>query len=161
MTMNTKAIPEQGWTQAKPTTPGAYWVRGNSLTADALVQVKLEQGALWCNLHMRTTEPDFGCGYAVERLSEKFEWLGPLVAPQPPAGPAARKVFIVWNEQAEDGVVFADRSDARYAATGQSAPGSFGDSTLGYTFRDVYADDEPDTRFPIIAVTLPAVGGEA
>ncbi len=68
----------EAWTARKPTEPGAYWVRGNGLEADALVQVKLDDGELWCNLHMRTTEPDFGYGYSIEQLSDDFEWLGPL-----------------------------------------------------------------------------------
>ena len=68
----------EAWTSSKPIEPGAYWVRGNGLEADALVQMKLDDGELWCNLHMRTTEPDFGYGYSVEQLSDDFEWLGPL-----------------------------------------------------------------------------------
>lgn len=66
------------WTNDKPTQPGAYWVRGNGLQAPALIQVKKDEGALWCNLHMNTTEPNFGYGYTVEQLSEEFEWYGPL-----------------------------------------------------------------------------------
>lgn len=66
------------WSRVKPATPGAYWVRGNGLDQDALIQVIDDQGELRCNLHQRTTETDFGYGYAVSDLSEEFEWLGPL-----------------------------------------------------------------------------------
>lgn len=69
-----------GWTEKKPTEEGAYWIRGNGLEADALVQVKQEEGELWCNLHMRNSEPVFACGYTIEQLSSEFEWLGPLQA---------------------------------------------------------------------------------
>jgi hypothetical protein len=69
-----------GWTEKKPTEEGAYWIRGNGLEADALVQVKQEEGELWCNLHMRNSEPDFAYGYTIEQLSSEFEWLGPLQA---------------------------------------------------------------------------------
>ena len=69
-----------GWNEKKPTEEGAYWIRGNGLEADALVQVKQEEGELWCNLHMRNSEPDFDYGYTIEQLSSEFEWLGPLQA---------------------------------------------------------------------------------
>lgn len=69
---------EPSWTHEKPTQPGAYWIRGNSLEEPALIQVKQDCGDLWCNLHMRTTEPDFGYGYSIAQLSDQFEWLGPL-----------------------------------------------------------------------------------
>ena len=68
---------QTGWTEKKPTKEGAYWIRGNGLEADALVQVK-QEGELWCNLHMRNSEPDFDYGYTIEQLSSEFEWLGPL-----------------------------------------------------------------------------------
>lgn len=68
------------WTDRKPTEEGAYWIRGNGLEADALVQVKHEEGELWCNLHMRNSEPVFEYGYTIEQLSSEFEWLGPLQA---------------------------------------------------------------------------------
>lgn len=66
------------WTREKPSQTGAYWVRGNSLEEPALIQVKRDCGELWCNLHMSTTESDFGHGYSIGQLSDKFEWLGPL-----------------------------------------------------------------------------------
>lgn len=80
-------VPE-GWTLDKPTVPGAYWVRGNGLP-EALVVVKCDEGELWCNLHMSTTEQNFGYGFTVEQLDDSFEWLGPLAAtPQPTAAPS-------------------------------------------------------------------------
>ena len=69
---------EQAWSVVKPVSPGAYWIRGNGLDQDALVQVIDDDGELRCNLHQRTTETDFGYGYALDDLSDKFEWLGPL-----------------------------------------------------------------------------------
>ncbi len=66
------------WTHAKPTQPGAYWIRGNLLMEPALVQVKTDRGQLWCNLHMSTTEPDFRHGFCIAQLSDQFEWIGPM-----------------------------------------------------------------------------------
>lgn len=67
------------WTTIKPTSPGAYWVRGNGLEREALIEVINDEGELRCNLHQRTTETDFGYGYSIEQLSVDFEWYGPLV----------------------------------------------------------------------------------
>nr|DAH57279.1 MAG TPA: hypothetical protein [Caudoviricetes sp.] len=66
------------WTNKKPVVPGAYWIRGNGLDQDALIQVVVDECELRCNLHQRTTETDFGYGYALSDLDEGFEWLGPL-----------------------------------------------------------------------------------
>ncbi|WP_313453492.1 hypothetical protein [Stutzerimonas nitrititolerans] len=76
--------PQQGqgepvaWSTSKPTAVGAFWVRGNGLDQDALVQVIDDGGELRCNLHRPTTETDFGYGYAIADLNGDFEWLGPL-----------------------------------------------------------------------------------
>lgn len=80
-----------GWGHAKPSQPGAYWIRGNGLQEDALIQVKHDDGELWCNLHITTTEANFGYGYTIEQLSAEFEWQGPLLAvtPAAPANPCA------------------------------------------------------------------------
>ncbi len=102
---------EPSWTHAKPTQPGAYWIRGNSLEEPALIQVKKDCGELWCNLHMSTTEPDFGHGYCITQLSDQFEWIGPLgSAPasqvdEPPVGkndPLYREAVesVVQNQRA-------------------------------------------------------------
>ncbi|MDH0894660.1 MULTISPECIES: hypothetical protein [unclassified Pseudomonas] len=69
---------ELQWTHHKPDQQGAYWIRGNSLEAPALVQVKLCDDGLWCNLHIRTTEPNFEYGFSIAQLNDQFEWLGPL-----------------------------------------------------------------------------------
>ncbi|MNN46141.1 hypothetical protein D3C81_1605100 [compost metagenome] len=45
-----------------------------------MILVKLDQGELWCNLHMNNTETDFGYGYTIAQLSSEFEWFGPLAA---------------------------------------------------------------------------------
>ena len=78
------------WSTAKPTTAGAFWVRGNGLEQDALVQVIDDDGELRCNLHRPTTETDFGYGYAIADLSDDFEWLGPLSASAEPSAPVER-----------------------------------------------------------------------
>ncbi|WP_225013509.1 hypothetical protein [Pseudomonas aeruginosa] len=72
------SVPE--WTSNKPAVEGAYWVRGNGLVEPFVVLVKLDQGELWCNLHMRNTDTNFGYGYAVDDLNSEFEWCGPLAA---------------------------------------------------------------------------------
>ncbi len=73
-------------------------------------------------------------------------------------GATGKEVFIVWNERAEEGVVFTDRSDAHYAATGRPMPGTFGVSTIGDAFRETFADDAPELQFPMIRATLPVTG---
>lgn len=91
-TENRSSNTEMAWSPAKPIAPGAYWVLGNGLDQDALVQVINDDGELRCNLHRPTTETDFGYGYAISDLSDDFEWLGPLKAapaPQPHAEPVA------------------------------------------------------------------------
>lgn len=67
-----------GWSNQKPTQPGAYWIRGNLLQADALVQVQVVDGVLWCNLHQVNTELRLDYGFTIEQLHQDFEWLGPL-----------------------------------------------------------------------------------
>lgn len=66
------------WTHEKPTQPGAYWIRGNLLQADALVKVQMVDDELWCNLHLVNTEASLVYGYSIAQLSPDFEWLGPL-----------------------------------------------------------------------------------
>lgn len=86
------------WSQIRPAAPDAYWVRGNGLDQDALIQVIDDQGELRCNLHQRTTEADFGYGYAVSDLSEDFEWLGPLYT-HPDAGEVERLRGIIRTHE--------------------------------------------------------------
>lgn len=74
------ALARPEWTSSKPAVEGAYWVRGNGLVEPFVVLVKFDQGELWCNLHMRNTDTNFGYGYAVDDLSSEFEWCGPLAA---------------------------------------------------------------------------------
>lgn len=83
------------WTKTKPAAPGAYWIRGEGegmLDRTALVEVVNFEGELWCNLHMRNTDHEFGYGYTVEQLDEAFEWLGPLV----PAVQAEQDAAVYW-----------------------------------------------------------------
>lgn len=72
-----KSVPG-AWSSVKPASAGAYWIRGNGLSRPALIEVAEEEGELRCNLHDRTTCDDFGYGYSLEQLSEKFEFSGPL-----------------------------------------------------------------------------------
>lgn len=80
--LTTAPVDQQGepvaWASIKPSSPGAYWVRGNGLERDALIEIIEDEGELRCNLHQRTTETDFGYGYSIEQLSAEFEWYGPL-----------------------------------------------------------------------------------
>lgn len=72
-------VTENSWTHDKPTQPGAYWIRGNLLRADALIEVKLVDDELWCNLHLVNTEHRIEYGFTIDQLSPDFEWLGPLM----------------------------------------------------------------------------------
>jgi hypothetical protein len=49
------------------------------------------------------------------------------------------KAYAVWNEEAGEGVVFADRGDAEYAATGRSR--SSGLSTVADEWRNIYGEN--------------------
>lgn len=73
------------WTANKPTATGAYWIRGNGLEREALIEVVEDESELRCNLHQRTTESDFGYGYSIDQLSNEFEWCGPLYRHPTPA----------------------------------------------------------------------------
>lgn len=75
---------QPSWTHDKPTQPGAYWIRGNLLQADALVKVQMVDGELWCNLHLVNTEASLEYGYSIAQLSPEFEWLGPLMPEEVP-----------------------------------------------------------------------------
>jgi hypothetical protein len=70
--------PHTDWTHNKPTLPGAYWIRGNLLQDDALVQVKLLDGVLLCNLHQVNSDPSIEFAFPIAKLNPDFEWLGPL-----------------------------------------------------------------------------------
>jgi hypothetical protein len=50
------------------------------------------------------------------------------------------RAYLVWNENAEEGVVFADENDAIYAATGMNV--GFGVSTLADEWRETYGEDD-------------------
>ncbi|MBD9653546.1 hypothetical protein IB239_01810 [Pseudomonas sp. PDM12] len=89
-----------GWTNTKPTQPGAYWVRGNGLERPALIQVQAQLEQLWCNLHMCNTEPDFDFGYSIEQLSDTFEWFGPL-SPSPASGEDPSTKFLATLQEAK------------------------------------------------------------
>lgn len=73
------------WTNAKPTVPGAYWVRGFRVGEQnyrpALVEVaRNEAGALVCNMNDSNTNDELREWSLVEDLAERFEWFGPLAS---------------------------------------------------------------------------------
>ncbi|MDP2747981.1 hypothetical protein [Pseudomonas sp.] len=73
------------WTHAKPTVPGAYWVRGfrigESDSRPALVEVAIDEaGTLLCNMNDSNTNDQTREWSWVEDLAERFEWCGPLQA---------------------------------------------------------------------------------
>ncbi|WCW05331.1 hypothetical protein [Pseudomonas aeruginosa] len=72
------------------------------------------------------------------------------------SGGQAMKVFLIWNEDKSEGVVFTDRRDAEDAA-GISRP-SIHASTLAESFRSIYADedifDEPVHVFEIQEIDI-------
>jgi hypothetical protein len=68
------------------------------------------------------------------------------------------KAYLVWNDEAKEGVVFSDAGDADYAATGFRTIQSgytLGVSTLADEFREMYADDDEDIQFKVIEIELP------
>lgn len=77
------------WSCNKPSTPGAYWIRGFNLSGNtdqsALVHVVFDEDeqVLMVNLHQSTTETDTGYWYEVDDINQVFEWCGPLYAEQP------------------------------------------------------------------------------
>lgn len=76
------------WSCDKPSTPGAYWIRGFNLSGNidqsALVHVMLDEDeqVLMVNLHQSATETDTGYWYEVGDINQEFEWSGPLYAEQ-------------------------------------------------------------------------------
>ena len=117
------------WTKTKPAAPGAYRIRGEGLIQrPALVEVVSYEGTLWCNLHMRNTDPEFGYGFTVAQLDEGFEWLGPLS----PAAP----------------VVQAERYGSYVTTPGESVAGiaarQLGDQSRWIEIRDLNALEFPD-----------------
>jgi hypothetical protein len=76
------------WTHAKPTGPGAYWVRGFRIgepnSRPALVEVaRNDDGTLVCNMNDSNTNDQLCEWSFVEDLAERFEWFGPLSASRP------------------------------------------------------------------------------
>lgn len=94
------------WAATKPVSTGAYWIRGNGLEREALIEVVEDDGELRCNLHQRTTESDFGYGYSIEQLSDEFEWRGPLYT-HPGAQPAA---VALPEQKTTDNLTYAPES---------------------------------------------------
>ena len=69
------------WTKNKPTTPGAYWVRGYEVGRShrkALVVVMERGGELCSNLHSTNSDNDDE-PTPLANHSDRFEWCGPLV----------------------------------------------------------------------------------
>jgi hypothetical protein len=73
------------WKKQKPTMPGAYWVRGYCLGREemtGLVEVRRVKGELCSNMHNCNTDDDDELA-PVANYSERFEWCGPLLPPNP------------------------------------------------------------------------------
>lgn len=49
------------------------------------------------------------------------------------------QAYMVWNEDAQEGVIFDDYKDAQYAATGKAQ--GLGVSTIADAWRDTYGED--------------------
>lgn len=84
-----------GWSTAKPSAMGAYWIKGFSSDAEqaALVEVDVdEEGELVVNLHQNNSERDYGYWYLVSEINNEFEWAGPL-SRHPPALAAQYKSY--------------------------------------------------------------------
>ncbi len=64
------------------------------------------------------------------------------------------KAFLVWNIESDEGLVFTDKHDARYAATGKLSSNMMGVSTIASEWRDCYAFDDPERIFPIIKIDV-------
>ncbi|WP_350404324.1 hypothetical protein ABCR88_07690 [Pseudomonas sp. W17] len=102
-----------GWTVSKPVATGAYWIRGNGLEREALIEVVEDEGELRCNLHQRTTDSDFGYGYSIDQLSDEFEWRGPLYT-RPAEQPAV--VADQWPKLDKPALMGAGRFSAGLSA---------------------------------------------
>ncbi|MEG0966731.1 MAG: hypothetical protein RSG92_15285 [Pseudomonas sp.] len=87
------------WSKTKPTTEGAYYVRGFNLFQlvqyEALVQVRTHHfdgesaPELVCNIHESTSNAGMDDWSPMIDMSEDFEWLGPLAAAPVAAAPDA------------------------------------------------------------------------
>lgn len=63
------------------------------------------------------------------------------------------KAYLVWNDEAKEGVVFSDADDADYARSGFRT--TQGVSTLADEFREIYAEDDEGIEFKVIEIELP------
>lgn len=83
MTAPTHLQSSASWTQARPVTAGAYYVRGfrrgEPASRPALVEVEVVDGKLVCNINAQNTDDAPAGWQAVGNLSPDFEWQGPLV----------------------------------------------------------------------------------
>jgi hypothetical protein len=59
-----------------------------------------------------------------------------------------KKAWFIYNEEAEEGIVLCDISDAVFAAKGRQV--NIGVSCVADHWRELYADDESDIEFPMI-----------
>lgn len=92
------------WSKTKPTTEGAYYVRGFAIGQDvALVQVRMHRfdgepaPELVCNIHESTSNEDMDDWWPMVDLSDDFEWLGPLVAAPVAAAPNSELHALLAN----------------------------------------------------------------
>jgi hypothetical protein len=61
--------------------------------------------------------------------------------------------YLVWNEDAEEGVVFGNYVDAIYASNGIEDENYMGVPTLGEQFRETYAENG-DEVFPLKKIKI-------
>jgi len=77
--------------------------------------------------------------------------------------PTRLDLYLVWNPERENGVVFLDKADAVYASTGRypSTLANFpGIDSLADYFRDDFEDNNGETAvLPLVSVTA-VIGGE-
>lgn len=68
------------WNSSKPTLDGAYWMRGNGLERDTLVEIRAGAGN---DLHVVSHQARVGelASTPLKQLGDGYEWLGPLRAP--------------------------------------------------------------------------------
>lgn len=61
--------------------------------------------------------------------------------------------YLVLIDNGSEGVMFENKLDARFAATGKK--GGFGRATLADEFREIYAYDEPKKQFRMVEIEVP------
>lgn len=52
------------------------------------------------------------------------------------------KFYVVFNDEKNEGVIFSDKKDAKYASSGEMSPGMFGFSSIAECFRECHGEDD-------------------